>query len=153
MNVLTANRTGISMAPKAAMGLLVALLLTLGLLAQSASAATTHAPITEWSTGEKCGPRAVATDAAGNVYVVCAKVGNNELVGSIRKFSSTGTPIPFTKSAPYISGNEINEDPAAVQGRDPREKPQFGSDAFIAVDKSSARPGFIYVSGSATFSL
>ena len=153
MNVQPANRTGIGMALKAATGLLVALLLTFGLLARSASAATTHTPVTEWSTGEKCGPRAVATDAAGNVYVACGKPGNNELVGSVRKFSSTGTPIPFTKSAPYISGNEINEDPAAVSGNDPREKAQFGSDTFIAVDKSSARPGYIYVSGSATFSL
>ena len=33
MNVLTANRTGINMAFKAATGLFVALLLTLGLLA------------------------------------------------------------------------------------------------------------------------
>jgi hypothetical protein len=139
------------MAFEAATGLLVALLLTVGLFAGSASAATTHTPVTEWSTGEKCGPRAVATDAAGNVYVVCSKIGNNELVGSIRKFSSSGAPIPFTKSAPYITGNEITEDPAAVQGFDPRETPQFGADAFIAVDKSSARPGYIYVSGSQTF--
>ena len=115
--MLPASRTGIGIGLKAAMVLLVALLLTLGLLAGTASAATTHTPVTEWSTGEKCGPRSVATDAAGNVYVVCSKVGNNELVGSVRKFSSTGTPIPFTKSAPYISGNEIKEDPAAVQGK------------------------------------
>jgi hypothetical protein len=145
MKVLTANRTGISMAFKAATGLFVALLLTLGLLAGSASAASTHTPVTEWSTGENCGPRSVATDAAGNVYVMCSKEGGNELKGAVRKFSASGTPISFTKSAPYISGNEINRDPGSSQNPDPRAKEQFGCNGQIAVDKSSTRPGYIYV--------
>src|SRR5829696_8178259 len=145
MNVLTEKGTGLNMALKAATGFFVALLLTLGLLAGSASAASTHTPVTEWPTGEKCGPRGVATDAAGNVYVMCSKEGNNELKGSVRKFTSTGTPISFTKSAPYISGNEINRDPGASQNPDPRAREQFGCTASIAVDKSSARPGYIYV--------
>ncbi len=157
MNVLTANSRGIDMAFKAATALFVALLLTLGLLAQSASAASTHTPVTEWSTGpEECGPRAVATDAAGNVYVVCSKKQSNENVGSIRKFSPNGTPIPFTKAAPYISDNEINGDPGNSEHTcvfcQEEVPPQFGSNAWIAVDKSSARPGYIYVAAATTFS-
>src|SRR3954447_16718768 len=134
MNVLTADRAGIEKALMVGVGLLVALLMTLGLFAGAASAASTHTPVTEWPTGEKCGPRGVATDAAGNVYVICSKKGNNELYGSVRKFSSTGTPISFTKSAPYISGNEINRDPGSSQNPDPRAKEQFGCSARIAVD-------------------
>ena len=70
------------MAFKTAAALFLALLFTLGLLVGSASAASTHTPVTEWSTGpEQCGPRTVATDAAGNVYVVCSKKQRNENVG------------------------------------------------------------------------
>ena len=157
MNVLTANSRGINMASRAATGLIVALLLALGLLAESASAASTHTPITEWSTGpDECGPRAVATDAAGNVYVVCSKKQSNENVGSIRKFSPNGTPIPFAKAAPYISDNEINGDPGNSEHTcvfcTEEVPPQFGSDAWIAIDKSSARPGYIYVAAGSTFS-
>ena len=63
--------------------------------------------------------------------------------GSIRKFSPTGTPIPFTKSAPYISGNEINRGPGSNQNTRvlPEAKEQFGCSDYIDVDKSSARPG------------
>lgn len=141
---------------KGATALVLALLLTFALQAQGASAASTHTPVTEWSTGpEPCGPREVATDAAGNVYVVCSEKQSNGNWGAIRKFSSTGTPIPFQKAAPYISDNEITADPGNTEHTcvfcQEEVPPQFGDSAFIAVDKSSARPGYIYVAAAPTF--
>jgi hypothetical protein len=156
MNVLTEDSRGINMTLKLATGLFVALLLTLGLQAAGASAASTHTPVTEWSTGsDECGPRAVATDATGNVYVVCAVKQGTGNVGSIRKFTSNGTPIPFAKAASYISNNEITGDPGNSEHTcvfcQEEVPPQFGDSAYIAVDKSSARPGYIYVAASGTF--
>jgi hypothetical protein len=157
MNVLREDSRGINVAFKLATGLIVALLLALGLQAARASAASTHTPVTEWSTGpDECGPRAVATDAAENVYVVCAAKQGTGNVGSVLKFSSTGKPVPFTKAASYISGNQLTGDPGNSEHTctfcQEEVPPQIGSNAFIAVDKSSARPGYIYIAASSTFS-
>ncbi|HEY7257266.1 MAG TPA: hypothetical protein VH476_11365 [Solirubrobacterales bacterium] len=119
--------------------------MALALFAAPALGASTHPFKEEWPTGPNCEPREVATDAAGNVYVACAGVGVNERRGSLRKFSPNGTPIPFTASEPYISGNEINENPAnPSQGsKGPYE---FGAQMMVDVDKSGATPGYIYIS-------
>src|SRR6476469_10334442 len=156
MNVLPDTSRGINVTFKAAAGLFVALLLMLGLQAAVASAASTHAPITEWSTGsDPCGPRAVATDADGNVYVVCSAKQGTGNVGSVRKFSPNGTPIPFENAASYISNNELTGDPGNSEHTcvfcKEEVPPQFGATAYIAVDKSSARPGYIYVAAAGTF--
>ena len=120
-------------------------LLAPALLAAPALGASTHPFKEEFPTGPNCEPREVATDAAGNVYVACQGVGVNEKQGSLRKFSPTGTPIPFSASESYISGNEITENPAnPKQGfKGPYE---FGQNMFIDVDKSGATPGYIYIS-------
>jgi hypothetical protein len=126
-------------------------MLAIGLSATPAFAASTHPFKEEWSTGPNCEPREVATDAAGNVYVACAAPGVNEKQGSLRKFSPTGTPIPFTASEPYINGNEISENPAnPAQGfKGPYE---WGRNMVIDVDKSGAKPGYIYISDNSGFS-
>jgi hypothetical protein len=107
-------------------------------LCSAAQAASTHPFAQEWSTGAGCLPHDIATDAAGNVYVMCGGETSDGHVGALRKFSPSGVAIPFTASKPYISGNEINENPAS-------RTRSFGDRAYIAVDKSSARPGWIYV--------
>ena len=106
---------------------------------------------TTFSTGGNCGPREVATDAAGNVYVACADKGLNGLYGSIRKFSPSGSPLNFTANQPYIEGNEINEDPGPNTTGFERP-PQFGMQTMLAVDRSnSLRSGYIYAdTGNAT---
>jgi hypothetical protein len=119
----------------------LAAVVALAVAVPSALGASTHPFKEEW-TAPGCTIRDLATDAAGNVYVACSNVGTNEKIGSVRKFSPTGTAIPFTASVPYVSGNEINENPANSQTG------QFGSVLSIDVDKSSARPGFIYVSSA-----
>jgi hypothetical protein len=118
-------------------------LIVFGAAAQSASAAFTHPYATEWSTGSNCEGHDIANDAQGNLYVMCAAKNPNGLWGSVRKFSPTGVPIPFSSSKPYVEGNEINEDPAAPLK-------SFGGHAYIDVDTSSARPGWIYVSDNYT---
>lgn len=116
-----------------------AILLGIALTAPVAHAASTHPFQLEFPTGPNCEPRDVATDAAGNVYVACAALGANEKRGSLRKFSPTGTPIPFQANAPYISGNEINDAPLG---------PMLGASLYIDVDRSnSIRSGYIYLSG------
>jgi hypothetical protein len=132
---------------------LAAAVIALALTSPSAPALTTHSFATEFSIGGNCGqsgygeqfagPHDLATDAAGNLYVMCSGKGPNGLWGSIRKFHPNGTPYPFTGNAPYVEGNEINEDPVA-----PRKS--FGEKAWIAVDRSSARPGWIYVADAST---
>jgi hypothetical protein len=126
-----------------ATALVGAALVVLGLAASPAFAASTHPFKEEWPTGPNCSPREVATDAAGNVYVACQGQGVNERYGSLRKFSPTGTPISFTASESYVSGNEINENPVSPEGFNfPNE---WGTRMYFDIDKSSARPGYIYV--------
>jgi hypothetical protein len=129
---------------------LAALACAVGLacLSSTALGASTHPFKEEWSVGSGCTPRDVATDAAGNVYVACEAVGTNGKQGAIRKFSPTGATIPFTAPVPYVAGNEITEDPG---NGDVGGEHQFGPNIEIDVDKSSANPGFIYVSGSSAF--
>jgi hypothetical protein len=119
-----------------ALGALVLAILGSLCLTASAGAASTHTFLREWSAGAGCDPHDIATDAAGNVYVACAGENSTEHWGSIKKFAPDGTPIPFASSKPYINGNEIAEDPGSSGG-------SFGDEAYIAVDKSSARPGWI----------
>ena len=116
-----------------------------------ALAVSSHPYAATFSTGTKCAPREVATDAAGNVYVACAEKGANNLYGSIRKFDSSGTPVSFTANQPYINGNEIDEDPAANTTGFER-LPEFGQQIKLAVDRSnSLRSGYIYAdTGNAT---
>ncbi len=124
---------------------LSAAVIGLAFASSSASAASTHPLKEEWSTGSNCSPEEVATDAVGNVYVACSAVGTNEKIGSIRKFSPTGVPIPFTASVFYVSGNEINENPVSpgAYGGKPYE---IGSQIFLDVDRSSSvRSGYIYM--------
>ena len=116
---------------------LFAALIAVALCAPLAQGASTHPFQEEWAPGTNCEPRDIATDAAGNVYVACFGKGANEKLGSIRKFSPTGVPIPFTATTePHISGNEITDAPLGSQlGR-----------TFIDVDRSnSLRAGYIYV--------
>ena len=123
-----------------------AVVAALALPASQALGASTHPFVEEWPTGGNCSPGSVATDAAGNVYVACEAIGTNGLRGSIRKFSPTGSPIPFSASKPYIAGNEINENPGNThEGENAKAIGQF---LQIAVDKSSARPGYIYLSST-----
>ena len=123
---------------------LAAAVVGLAFASSTALAASTHPFKEEWSVGSGCTPRDLATDASGNVYVVCQAVGTNGLAGAIRKFSPTGAPEPFTAPAAYVNGNEITEDP----GSNAEGTHRFGPGALIDVNKSSARPGFIYVSGN-----
>src|SRR5215217_5588653 len=96
MNVRTADNRGFEMTIKAA-GLFVAMTLFLGLFASSASAVNTHPFKEEWTVGSGCTPRAVASDSAGNLYVVChALRSDGRRFGAIRKFSPTGSPINFS---------------------------------------------------------
>ena len=122
---------------------LLAVVVASAALASPAFGASTHPFVEEWSSGANCEAHDIATDAADNVYVMCAGRSPNNLFGSIRKFSPTGQPIPFTASKSYVEGNEINEDPTA-------ELKAFGDHAYIAVDNSSARPGYIYVADNYT---
>jgi hypothetical protein len=129
-------------------------LIWLGAGCSTAFAVTTHHFALEFSAGSSCGgsplsgsgPQDIASDASGNVYVVCGGKGKNGLWGSIKKFSPNGTPLAFSGNAPYIEGNEINEDPVAP-GIPPK---QIGDFAFIAVDRSSVHPGWIYLADSQT---
>ena len=133
---------------RAALVALAAATAVLGLSSASASAASTHPFAEEWSTGSGCNPRDVATDFAGNVYVACAATTAEGLDGTVRKFSPTGTPIPFTASKSYLAGNQIIEDPGNAS-----ELHQFGSNLLIAVDRTPGSPrfGYIYVSGNDCF--
>ncbi len=111
----------------------------LALLAGSAEAASTHPYVATFPTGPGCAPNDIANDAAGNVYVSCTGEGLNEKRGSIRKFNANGAPVPFTANVPYVSSNEINENPASPNG-------EFGLQNFIDVDTSNGvRAGYIYV--------
>lgn len=120
----------------------------------SALAVTSHHFALEFSAGSSCGgsplsgsgPQDISTDASGNVYVVCGGKGQNGLWGSIKKFSPSGAPLAFSGNAPYIEGNEINEDPVAP-GSPPK---QIGDFAYIAVDRSSVHPGWIYLADAQT---
>src|SRR5829696_2692405 len=155
MNVGTADSRGFELATRVA-GLLVATVLSFGLLAGSAAAVNTHPFKEEWSVGAGCTPRAVASDGAGNLYVVChALRSDGKRFGAIRKFSPTGAPINFTANTEEISGNEIIMDPANQRTGsvfDPNETAhQFGCNDYIDVDKSSAHPGYMFVAGTPTF--
>src|SRR5690242_1960658 len=124
------------------------LLFVLSFCVCGADAASTHPFAEEWSVGSQCEPREVATDAAGNVYVVCQAVGVNGLQGSIRKFSPTGEPISFTANVPYVSGNSIVADPGDSAKNLEGHPYAMGMFDTIDVDKSSARPGFIYITSN-----
>ena len=117
---------------------------------------TRHPFKEEWSVGAGCSPRGVASDNAGNLYVVCnALRSDGERRGAIRKFSPTGNPINFTANTQEVEGNEIIMDPANQSTGsvlDPEATAhQFGCDDYIDVDKSPAHPGYIFVSGNPTF--
>lgn len=133
---------------------LAALALSLAGLALGSSTAlavSSHPYSLTFGTGGHCEPREVATDKLGDVYVACAAQGTNGLYGSIRKFDPNGNPVNFTANRPYISGNEIDEDPAANTTGFERP-PEFGQQIKLAVDKSnSLRSGYIYAdTGNAT---
>src|SRR6476646_3452112 len=81
---------------QAAFAALTAALVVLGISVSSASAASTHPFAEEWATGANCNPRDVATDLVGNVYVACSATTAEGLDGTVRKFSSTGTPLAFS---------------------------------------------------------
>ena len=138
-------------ATRAILVALGAIVAALGLGTPSALAVGSHPFATTFSTGASCGPREVAEDAAGNVFVVCAGTSSKGQTGSIRKFSPSGVPINFTASQPYIVGNEIAEDPGPNSTGFERP-PAFGSQTMLAVDKSnSLRSGYIYAdTGGAT---
>jgi hypothetical protein len=144
--VIKATATDVTTRPlRAAFAALGAIIALLALGSSSALAVGSHPFDMTFSTGPNCGPREIANDAAGNVYVMCAKTGSNGLTGSLRKFSPTGVPINFTASQPYIEGNEINEDPGPNSTGFERP-PAFGSQSMLAVDRSNGlRSGYIYV--------
>ena len=116
-----------------------ALILALAFLAISSSsafAAVGHSVVRTFSTGPNSTPRAVATDAAGNVYVA-------EMDGQrIEKFDSAGSPVSFSASAPYIEGNRLV---GIAGGSFPAFNP--GYHLGIAVDNSAGpTQGTIYLS-------
>ena len=155
MNVGTADSRGFERTIRA-VGLFVAMTVCFGLFAASASAVNTHPFKEEWSVGAGCNPRSVASDKAGNIYVICSVYrSDGERKGAIRKFSPTGQPLNFTANTGYIEGNEITQDPANQRTGsvfDPEATiHQFGCTDYIDVDKSSAHPGYIFVSGDPTF--
>ena len=80
----------------------------------------------------KCDPRDVATDAAGNVYVACEAKGERLCRSDPEILADGGTDL-VQAPVPYVSGNEINEDPNnSFEGIH-----QIGPNSMIAVDKSS----------------
>jgi hypothetical protein len=81
-----------------------ALILALAFLtisSSSAFAAAGHSALRTISTGPTSTPRAVAADSGGNLYVL--EMGGRR----VEKFDSTGNPVPFVASAPYVEGNKL----------------------------------------------
>jgi hypothetical protein len=114
-------------------------LLAVALLAFSsapASAAPGRSILRTISTGTGSQPESLATDSDGNLYVL--EVGRSR----IAKFDSTGTPVPFSASAPYIEGNRLTGTPEG-----PFVFPSYTVYSHqIAVDRSGGpTDGYIYV--------
>lgn len=104
----------------------------------SASAAPGHSLLDTFSTGQNSNPGAVATDSAGNVYVLLVDGGTR-----IAKFDSSGNPVPFAASSRQIEGNQLLGTPAGPLQIDP-----FGQSG-IAVDRSGGPTnGNIYFAGA-----
>ena len=92
----------------AAAGAAALALLLLG--SSSALAATGHPVLDTFTTGFGSNVRSVATDSADNIYV--ARAGS----GRVSKYDSSGNPVSFTGSAPYIEGNSLTGGPPLPKG-------------------------------------
>ncbi len=118
-------------------------LLALALLTfagDSASAATTRPLLNAYSTGPGSFPRAMASDDAGNTYVL--EFGGAGGPG-VAKFDSAGNPAPFSASGPNISGNKLTGAPGAPFVFEGTYMPG------VAVDSSGGpTDGYIYVINS-----
>jgi hypothetical protein len=101
-----------------------------------ASAAMNRPILRTMSVGPGTNADAMATDSAGNVYIMSP----GPTTSSVSKFSPTGNPVPFTGSARYIDGNELTGDPE-------RHFSFFGQGYdSIAVDHSGGpTDGYIYL--------
>jgi hypothetical protein len=109
-------------------------LLFLAVAGTPASAAPGHSVLRTISTGPNSGPRAIATDSAGNLYV--AETGARR----VEKVDPAGNPLPFTGLAKYIEGSTLVGTPAG-QYPELNGWRNFG----IAVDSSGGpNEGHIY---------
>jgi hypothetical protein len=119
----------------------LAVLLACLLLPGGAAANSTHPFDFGFKVGGGCNAEDVAVQEAEEVvYVLCAKgfeFSESNTHSSIRKFSLSGQPLPFSANEPYVSGTEITGTP------DPLIEPSFESDPYafgpplaMAVDNS-----------------
>jgi hypothetical protein len=135
---------------------LVALaMLLFGLMAGSASAASSHHYAGSFDTGTdpiypfgKCSVHDLDVDAQENVYVLCggALITSGASGAVVKKFDKNGNPVPFSANVPYVQGNAIveNPDPNGAYREDLGRT--FGGEGHIAVSTSTgATAGYIYV--------
>ncbi len=101
--------------------------------AAPASAATGHSVLRTFSTGPNTGPRQIATDSSGNVYVL------NVDARRIDKFAPTGERLSFTATVGYVNEGSITGTPSGPFDIAP------WAQSGIAVDRSGgASDGYIY---------
>ncbi len=81
-------------------------------------------------------PVAIAVDSSSDVYVV------DEGTGLVNRFGSSGAPLPFSASEPYVEGAKLKGTPTGAGGA----VVAFGDPRGIAVDDTT---GDVYVADSA----
>ena len=113
---------------------LFAAVLAFALAPASAQAHLAHPYL--FSFGSFRDPEALAVDqATGDVYVVSPDA------GTVSRFDSSGNPVPFTASEPYVSGNTLTGDSGG-----PYKFDASGSADQVAIDNSGGvTNGDIYV--------
>jgi hypothetical protein len=125
-----------------ALGSVMLLALALLTLASApASAATSRPLLRTLATGPGSNPQALASDSAGNVYVL--ELGGPGSTPGVAKFDAAGNPVPFSASGAYISGNKLTGAPGAPFSFESTYLPG------VAVDSSGGpNDGYIYVGNS-----